>query len=390
VRVTVSITVEVPTTSFSAIEDAAIAAGSSVARQAIAQAAERLDGAHGSRRGRFGRPRTVLTRAGYVTIRRRRARRADGTRFFPLDDRLGLPSHHEASPAVRARGCALAACHPYREAARLLSSEVATAVDHRAIWRWVQADGSAGLRRRAERIQALFGDGEAPPEPAWVPERLTVAADATGIRLIEGPSSVKVAVAFTSSVQVGSTPKRRLTDRMVFADLAEVDPFGMALATELEHRYGYHRVGQVMLLGDGEPWIAGLGSDWLPGARYQCDHWHVGAKIRDFCRWNLRRYPRLLERAFRSPGRLARDLRAGRMGGDPEEARLLAGYLDANAPYLHTHRAMGPGHWLHGSGPVEKHVELIVNRRFKRRGMRWSRSGARNLLAIRLGVIAGR
>ena len=60
------------------------------------------------------------------------------------------------------RGCALAAEHSYREAARLLGAEVGATVDHRAVWRWVQADGSARLRERAERIQRVFGDGEAP------------------------------------------------------------------------------------------------------------------------------------------------------------------------------------------------------------------------------------
>jgi hypothetical protein len=45
---------------------------------------------------------------------------------------------------------------------------------------------------------------------------------------------------------------------------------------------------------------------------------------------------------------------------------------------------------MHGSAPAEKHIELTVNRRFERRGMRWSRRGARNLLALRLEVIATR
>jgi len=81
---------------------------------------------------------------------------------------------------------------------------------------------------------------------------------------------------------------------------------------------------------------------------------------------------------------------AGKVSGDPEEARLLGGYLARNAEHLYTFTRMGPGHWLHGSGPAEKHIELDINRRFKRRGMSWSRRGARNLLAIRLEVIASR
>ena len=122
-----------------------------------------------ARKARHGRRRTVLTRAGYITITRGRARRPDGARYFPLDEGLGLASHHEASSAVRRRGCHLAAEHPYREAARLLSAEVGAPVDHRAVWRWVQAEGNAVLTARAERVNAVFADGEAPPRPASAP-----------------------------------------------------------------------------------------------------------------------------------------------------------------------------------------------------------------------------
>jgi hypothetical protein len=92
----------------------------------------------------------------------------------------------------------------------------------------------------------------------------------------------------------------------------------------------------------------------------------------------------------RSPHRLAAELDSGRWRGDPEKARELSVYLTNNGDYLNTYRSMGPGLWMHGSAPAEKHVELTVNRRFKRRGMRWSKRGARNLLTIRLEVIASR
>jgi hypothetical protein len=394
VRITVSVTVEVRSTRFEDIEAASMRAARQAAREAIGEACRRLEHARGhrARKARHGRRRIVLTRAGYLTITRGRARRSDGTRYFPLDERLGLRPHHEASPAVRRRGCALAAEHPYREAARLLSAEVGAPVDHRAIWRWVQADGDERLRARAERVNAMFGDGEVPPRPGRpVPDRLTVAVDATGIRLREGePGSVKVGVSFTASEQVGGTKKRRLVDRMVFADICDPDSFGQALAYELERTYGAHRIEALMLLSDGEPWIRHLADDWLPGARYQLDHWHLAARIREFCEREEPRFRRMLHRAFARPHHLAAQLRAGRWRGDPEKARELAIYLTNNGDHLHTYRAMGPGQWMHGSAPAEKHVELTVNRRFKRRGMRWSRRGARNLLAIRLEVIATR
>jgi len=145
-----------------------------------------------------------------------------------------------------------------------------------------------------------------------------------------------------------------------------------------------------MLLADGETWIKHLCHDWLPTASYQCDHWHLGAKIREACGGNDHRYRRMLAKAFGAPHHLARDLLAGRWKVERDKAQELSVYLTNNGDHLHTYRTMGPGHWMRGSAPAEKHVELTVNRRFKRRGMRWSRRGARNLLAIRLEVIAAR
>lgn len=392
-QLTVCVTVDVRSTRFSDIEEACLRASRAAAKEAMVRAVDRIERSRGSRsrQARFGRRRTILTRAGYITITRGRSRNPDGSRCFPTDQRLGLAPHHEASPWVRRRGCALAAEHPYREAARLLSEEVGAQVDHRAIWRWVQGDGDRALQERAAKVNAMFVDGEAPPAPNRpVPERLTVAVDATGIRLIEGEgASIKLAVAFTASDHV-TRARRALVDRMVFADIGDPDAFGRALAYRMEATYGAHRIDALMLLADGETWIRHLGDDWLPTARYQCDHWHLAVKIREFCAREEVRFRKMLHRAFAHPHRLARDLQAGRYRGDRDKARELAVYLANNGDHLHTHLRMGRGQWMHGSGPAEKHIELTVNRRFKRRGMRWSRRGARNLLAIRLEVIAAR
>jgi hypothetical protein len=37
-----------------------------------------------------------------------------------------------------------------------------------------------------------------------------------------------------------------------------------------------------------------------------------------------------------------------------------------------------------GSGAVEKNIELMIGRKFKKRGMSWSREGANNLLKLRI------
>ena len=115
-RYQVSLTVDVHSTRFEDIEQACLDAARAAAREAMVGLCRGLETSRGprARKARHGRRRTLLTRAGYITITRGRARRPDGARYFPLDEGLGLASHHEASSAVRRRGCHLAAEHPYR------------------------------------------------------------------------------------------------------------------------------------------------------------------------------------------------------------------------------------------------------------------------------------
>jgi hypothetical protein len=100
-----------------------------------------------------------------------------------------------------------------------------------------------------------------------------------------------------------------------------------------------------LLLADGEIWIKHLAGDWLPPARYQCDHWHLAARIREFCNREEHRFRRMLDRAFSAPDHLAAQLLAGRWKGDPDKARELAVYLTNNGDHRHT-----TGRWVPDGG----------------------------------------
>ena len=60
-----------------------------------------------------------------------------------------------------------------------------------------------------------------------------------------------------------------------------------------------------MLLADGESWMKHLADDWLLVARYQCDHWHLATRIREFCEQEEDQFRRMLHWAFSDPHRLA-------------------------------------------------------------------------------------
>jgi len=98
----------------------------------------------------------------------------------------------------------------------------------------------------------------------------------------------------------------------------------------------------------------------------------------------------MLDKTFSDPHRLAAQLLQGQVAGDPQKATSSPSTCRTAGTTSTPIATWDRANWMHGSGPAEKHVEMTLNPRFKRRGMRWSRDGARNLLAIRLEVIAAR
>ncbi len=91
----------------------------------------------------------------------------------------------------------------------------------------------------------------------------------------------------------------------------------------------------------------------------------------------------------------AAKLRGGRLAVEPDKAIELARYVEGAAPHLfgcnRLPRAVRRGRMrVVGTGVVEKHQDLVVGRRMKRRGMRWTRRGADNLLALQARCFSDR
>ncbi len=107
------------------------------------------------------------------------------------------------------------------------------------------------------------------------------------------------------------------------------------------------------------------------------------------------RFERLRALGFDDPAGLARDLRRRAPGADPRLRDQTAAYLANVADDLWGIRRL-PARlargrmWIVGSGVVEKHQDLLVKRRMKNQGMRWTKRGAEHLLALRALRISDR
>lgn len=377
------------------LERAAHRAAMAAGRQALVRAlgsweAELLPQA-GARQRRVRR--YLLTRVGPIRFHRWKTR-LEGRYGFPLDRAMGLRPRQSCSGWVWERACRLAAAHPFRTAARLLSDLVGAPVDHRRLWGWLQRAGR--LRRdEVERWRAeMFEDGLAPPEGEPVRMVVTEVDGAVLRRQPRGVFEAKVAVAYTGKRLTSPTArhrKRLCTGKAVVAGVYEEGRAGPTIYAQLCRSVGIHRARLSLLAGDGAEWIPVMAREWFPGSTYQLDHFHLKARLREAAGRDSRRAAQwiawALDGRFRTIARsMAALTRRGRLSA--ELARETLWFLETNAGAIWAFRALlaqgaPPELCTRGSGVIEHTIDLGVARRMKRQGMRWSKEGAHNLLVLK-------
>lgn len=352
--------------------------------------------------------RWVATTFGRVRIWRYRVKGPAGS-FHPLDRALGL-SQAEASAALREAVCDLATRVPYRQVAEITTRLMGEPISHQGAWRILQAEGTRVRTEEGELVHSVFELGEAPPQQGPAPELVVVEADGTYLAAQgedAGRFEIKTGVFYTGKDRAGGSRHRRwkLLNKGCYATTGDQDAFGRGLAARGFAWVGLHRARHVLCVHDGLDEYGQTFSDWFPDAQHQIDHFHVAERLWQVSGADTRRFERLKQLAFRDPGSLARRLHRGISGLRPDLATELAGYLEHVAADLHGVERLprrlrrGRMHVV-GSGVVEKHQDLLVKRRMKGRGMRWTRRGADNLLALQArrfcdrwptgwGVVAG-
>jgi len=370
-------------------------AGRQLYREAVASLDRGLAAQAGSRQRL--EPRWVATLVGRVRISRWRVK-ADGRTYHPLDRAIGL-GRNEASAGLRETICDLALRLPYRQVAEVASRLTGEPLSHQGAWRVLQAEGIRVRDEESALVASVFDLGEAPPHvPA--PELVVVEADGTYLRAQREPSTrfeVKTGVFYTAKEPAGGRRHRRfrLLDKGCYATTADADRFGRGLAARGFAWVGLHRARHVLCVHDGLDDYGQTFRDWFPRAVHQIDHFHLAERLWHACGADPARFARLRVIAFSDPVGLARDVGRRFPGLDPEHRAELASYLRTVAPDLHGIDRLPEGlrrgpMRIVGSGVVEKHQDLLVGRRMKGRGMRWTRRGADNLLALQARRLSDR
>jgi hypothetical protein len=203
-----------------------------------------------------------------------------------------------------------------------------------------------------------------------------------------------------SEVQALGKGRRRLSRRQYVATFGDAASVGL-LAYAAAQQLGGERARRQVVVGDGAEWIK-TQADW---------HFPEAVKILDWA--HLARTVHKAIRAAR-PGKARKEERrqlhrqlaeqlwhgevdaalAGLLGLRPGEGEEVVGaleeaisYVQGQRPWLGDYQAWREAGYPVGSGLVERAVELVINRRLKRQGMRWRRINADAVVALRVRIL---
>lgn len=333
--------------------------------------------------------RHLDTTLGPVVFERWRVKSGGQTTCL-LDRLLGLPRHSRVSPAVKKRAAELASRMTYREAAQVMSEESRTPVSAQSVHGWVQSMGE----QVCERELVLHST----PAPRPAPEVLVAEWDDTMVGSQEQGErhfAMKLGIGYSQKKQV--RPRRwKLADKVVYGGVEDPETFAGRFYTRMEDGFQLGRAKHVLVKGDGAEWICQGAAQVFPGHVFQLDRWHLLDRIAKFAGSQPRLWKRL--RAWVFQGRvsaLARSLRhlVGVDVRSEEARRELLHYVTRHAEAITAVDRLRPyvspqarPLLTHGSGAMEKNIEIVIGRRFKRWGMRWTRRGAHHLLKLRLWI----
>jgi hypothetical protein len=374
-------------------------------KELLAQACQAIEGelmraeAPGVRR-RKRRGRHLLTRFGWMRLERRQTWDPQQGYAYPLDRVLGLERHQHASPWILRQAVTLATRVPYRQATYLLGTFLDEAIDHRTLYRWVQQAGAAIVLEEDEQQQEVFKRGVIPERDPTEREIILAEVDGTFLRSQreEGDKfEVRLGILTTGKQLVSPTAKHkryRLLERVRYGGVEAAQDFGERLFLKGEARLGLSHARHVLLVGDGADWIEALAGQDRWRATYQIDWWHLVHAIRRTFPDHPRLVARLIQHLYRGQGRkILPAVRLAKLNGigDPDQVENLLGYLQTNQAGFYGARSLRPELspqarqvCVVGSGAVEKHIDLTIDRRFKGQGMRWTRQGANRLLKLRI------
>jgi hypothetical protein len=269
--------------------------------------------------------------------------------------------------------------------------------------------GEAVVQAEAQEAEAMVRVPQAEEAVLWreipSPDREVMAVSADGVLIHirdEGWKEVKVmsvSAVKPEDEQTGADDEPRLEKHSYRAGLWEAKTFTHHYWAE-SYRRGVEKAKQVVCISDGAAWIWAMVFICFARRIEVLDWWHVvqslwqivGGRLErtspEAAAWMETQKAALAQSQLRLLFQQIR-LLYPRHTSRPEPVRKAIGYL------WHNRRRMDYAAYRQaglpiGSGTVESAAKTLVQQRMKQAGMRWSRTGAQAMLALRARLFSDR
>jgi hypothetical protein len=327
----------------------------------------------------------LYTRLGVIRINRWRVKFKDKT-YYLLDKAINL-NPLKATNYILKRATELATDYTYRKASCLLSKEISDFIGKNLIWYWIRRLGKLLEKKEKERAQYILNNLKFPSQSSYL--KAVIEIDATSIhkqhkgRLTKENLEVKLGIGYTDIKKKNN--KNYLENKIIYAGAEDTNTFGNNFYSLLEEKLNITSIKDKLLIGDGDRWIKEIKNLHFPTAKYHLDWWHLTKNIRKAMRENKRLNKLFLKYLYQGEANRIIETLATKyqvLARERQEISSLLEYLKSNKEGIYGSEDFKINKV--GSGAVEKNIEIIIGRRFKKQGMSWSKQGAQALLKLRI------
>jgi hypothetical protein len=338
--------------------------------------------------------------------------------WTPTDERLELGRRAALSLGATTWAAQAGAAMPFRMAAALLEELAGVALGAETVRTHAEGVGAVLAATRQAAAEQVEAEREPVGTVASAPGLLVVQADGAQLRYEDAWHEVKLGLVAGCEpgqprVEHGPDQETRLREPSYVAARAPAAAFGPLLLAEAARRGALEVVGwedaagaastdvrapalavlrEVVVLGDGAPWIWNLAAEHFGRRTEILDWYHATEHLWTLARalhgdgtpaataW-VQRAKTLLWEGGPKPLRMLLDQTTASTSDAAEVLRRERGYFTANPGRTNypAYRARG---LPIGSGAVESSAKQLVQARMKRAGMRWSTDGGQVILAL--------
>jgi hypothetical protein len=320
-----------------------------------------------------------------------RSRCADGS--YPLDEALGLEGRHGWTAGVQ-------------EAVSLLSCEVGFGTVSDIMKRLLGLSISGArvqevAQQAGRRAAEVLPSAPVPPEHDASGKTLILATDGCHAPQRDGWHEVKVGTIYTNESRAKTAGGRgKVMVKEYLGSLDATQAWGECLRRTGD-LWKVDKARRIVFMGDGAPWIWNLAEEHFPQAIEIVDYFHAVEHLWDTgeALWGNRETSTATQGWVRHNRRLLKKGRVdlviaaierGQRAQASRGSQSAAATVRRNLEYFRTNRhRMQYDRYRRlklpiGTGAVEGSCKFVVQSRFKKPGARWSESGLRKMLALRL------